>query len=208
MFHSLNRRGFIVVLSSPSGGGKSSLAKSLLLKEKENMYLSISITTRNLRPGEIDGSEYFFKTRDDFFQLLNSGQILEYTEIYDNFYGTPIKPVKEALSKGQDVLFDVDFAGAKSIKDKMPEDVVTIFILPPDLQTLELRLKSRAQDDEISIKKRLMCARDEIRQSINYDYIIINEDFDESTEKISAIIKAERQKSSRISNLKEILKTI
>ncbi len=183
----------ILILSAPSGGGKTSVAKKLLDQDK-NLQLSISATTRKARSGEFEGVHYFFKNRTEFIQMSKQNEFLEQAEIYGNFYGTPIKPVEEILSQGVDVLFDIDFQGAYQIMQKLPDQVVSIFIKPPNIQALKNRLQLRAQDSQNVIDQRLNQAEKEIAEAKNYEYVVINDDFDQAVEEIRHIITKERQK--------------
>ena len=181
----------IIILSAPSGCGKSSIAKKLL-ETDANLVLSISATTRQPRPGEVDGEHYFFKTKDDFKKI----HYLESAEIYGNFYGTPREFVEKKLLEGRDVLFDIDFQGAYQIINSAKGKVVSIFILPPDMETLRKRMIDRGQDEQNVIELRLEKAQSEIDHAKNYDYIVINDSFDQAIEEIRAIIFAERNKKT------------
>ncbi|CAK6508831.1 guanylate kinase [Rickettsia helvetica] len=187
-----NSKGLIIILSSPSGTGKSSLAKALL-KIDNNLRLSISTTTRKPRLGEVEGINYYFKTGLEFEELVKQNKFLEYAKIYDNYYGTPKEYVEMLLNQGLDVLFDIDWQGARSIK-KNAADVVAIFVLPPSIEILEQRLRNRATDNEEAIKLRMQSAQNEISHANEYDYVITNDDFDRTLKKIHAIIVAEREK--------------
>ncbi|ABV73900.1 guanylate kinase [Rickettsia canadensis str. McKiel] len=186
-------KGLIIILSSPSGTGKSSLAKALL-KIDNNLRLSISVTTRKPRLGEVEGINYYFKTGVEFEELVQQNKFLEYTKIYDNYYGTPKEYVEMLLNQGVDVLFDIDWQGARSIK-KSSTNVVAIFVLPPSIKVLEQRLRNRATDNEEAIKLRMQSAQNEISHANEYDYVVTNDDFDHTLKKIHAIIVAERRKS-------------
>ena len=181
----------IIILSAPSGCGKSSIAKKLL-ETDANLVLSISATTRQPRPGEVDGEHYFFKTKDDFKKI----HYLESAEIYGNFYGTPRDFVEKKLLEGRDVLFDIDFQGAYQIINNAKAQVVSIFILPPDMETLRKRMIDRGQDEQNVIELRLEKAQSEVEHAKNYDYIVINDSFDQAIEEIRAIILAERNKKT------------
>ena len=183
----------MIILSSPSGGGKTSIAKRLLELDKK-LSLSISATTRQIRPGEIDAVHYFFKSQDDFNQMIKSDQLLEYATIYDNSYGTPKEYVEDNLNQGFDVLFDIDFQGAYQIRKKTKARVVSIFILPPDIDELRKRLEARSQDSVETINKRLAIAQEEMKHAENYDYVVINDDFDRAVLEVEEIITAERKK--------------
>lgn len=185
-------KGLIIILSSPSGAGKSSLAKALL-EIDNNLRLSISTTTRKPRPNEQDGVNYYFKTKSEFEELVKQNQFLEHAKIYDNYYGTPKKHVENLLNQGLDVLFDIDWQGARSIKQNAV-NAVSIFILPPNLEILEQRLRNRAADNEEAIQLRMASAQAEISHSNEYDHIITNDDFNDTLQQIHAIILQERKK--------------
>lgn len=192
----LKNKALIIILSAPSGGGKTSIAKKLLEKD-DKLSLSISATTRSPRPGEVDGVHYFFKSKSDFNQMIDDNHLLETAEIYGNSYGTPLFAVEEKLAKDLDVLFDIDSQGAYQIMKKSRDQVVSIFITPPDLDSLESRLKLRAQDSQEIIDKRLNLAQEEIKQAKHYDYTVVNDDFDRAVKEIQSIIKEERKKREK-----------
>ena len=181
----------IIILSAPSGCGKSSIAKKLL-ETDANLVLSISATTRQPRPGEVDGEHYFFKTKNDFKKI----DYLESAEIYGNFYGTPREFVEKKLLEGRDVLFDIDFQGAYQIIKTAKAKVVSIFILPPDMATLRTRMINRGQDEQKVIEMRLNKAQSEIQEAKNYDYVVINDSFDQAVEEIQTIILSQRSKKT------------
>lgn len=185
-------KGLIIILSSPSGAGKSSLAKALL-EIDNNLRLSISATTRKPRPNEQDGVNYYFKTKSEFEELVKQNQFLEHAKIYDNYYGTPKKHVENLLNQGLDVLFDIDWQGARSIKQNAI-NAVSIFILPPNLEVLGQRLRNRAADNEEAIQLRMASAQAEISHSNEYDHIITNDDFNDTLQQIHAIILEKRNK--------------
>jgi len=195
--------GCVMVLSGPSGCGKTSLLKRLI-SDDPNITQSISYTTREAREGEIDGVDYYFTNQEDFETMLSNDELLEYTEIYGNFYGTPKKAIEKKINSGQDVVFDIDSFGAKAIKSKLPNNTFTIFILPPSHQELTKRLKGRAQDSEDTINKRLNSAREQIQTMHEYDYIIVNDKLDIAYAELKAILTAERLKRSRITNLESL----
>ena len=186
-------KALIIILSAPSGGGKTSIAKKLL-EQDNKLSLSISVTTRGPRPGEVDGVHYLFKAQPEFNQMLESDQFLEWAEIYGNFYGTPSRAVEDKLSKDMDVLFDIDSQGACQIMEKAHNPVMSIFITPPDLSVLEARLKSRGQDSQEIIDQRLKLAQKEISYAKHYDYVVVNDDFDRAVKEIQNIIEKERNK--------------
>jgi guanylate kinase len=194
----MNRRGLMLILSSPSGAGKTTLSRKLLEREKENgLVMSVSVTTRKPRPGETDGKDYFFVSHEKFLNMVAADEFLEHAQVFENHYGTPAAFVMEHLGKGNDVLFDIDWQGTRLITARAREDVVSIFILPPSMAELERRLKSRAQDSDEVVKKRMSKAESEISHWSEYDYVLINNDLDETLEKIDTILKAERMKRAR-----------
>ncbi|WP_253310098.1 MULTISPECIES: guanylate kinase [unclassified Rickettsia] len=185
-------KGLIIILSSPSGAGKSSLTRALLQID-DNLRLSVSATTRMPRPKEVEGISYYFKTKPEFEELIKQNMFLEYAKIYDNYYGTIKKYVDDLLDQGLDVLFDIDWQGAGNIK-QAASNVISIFILPPSLEILERRLKDRAEDSNDAIKLRMQSATSEISHAKEYDYIVTNNDFDATLKKIHSIIVTERIK--------------
>lgn len=197
MVKGVQSKAMIVILSAPSGGGKTSISKKILDDDK-NIKLSISVTTRNPRPDEKEAIDYFFKTVKEFQELKNADEFLEYAEVYGNFYGTPKKYVNEMLANGHDVLFDIDHQGAQQIKQKLSDQVVSIFIVPPSIEALRDRLESRGQDSDDDIKKRLKLAEEVISHSDNYDYVVVNDNFDQAVKEIQEIIKKEH--TERASN--------
>lgn len=196
MLLSLRSKGLAIILSSPSATGKSSLAKAVL-KIDSNLRLSISATTRRPRTDEVDGVSYYFKTKEEFNKLIEQDAFLEYANIYNNYYGTPKKVVEDLLSQGLDVLFDIDWQGTKLIK-KTLQNVITIFILPPSLSILQQRIKNRGQDSKESIMLRVKLATKEVYYAKQYDYVVINDDFDTTLETIYSIITSERSKRIRL----------
>lgn len=190
------RRGLMLVISSPSGAGKSTIARNLLEKDK-NINLSVSVTTRPRRQSEIEGIHYHFISKRDFERMRDNDELLEWAEVHGNFYGTPREPVEEAMAAGRDMLFDIDWQGAEQLQDKMKADVVSIFILPPTMTELQSRLHRRAEDTEEVIKTRLLNSRAEIEHWRDYDYVILNDDLQAAFEGIEAIVKAERVRRDR-----------
>ena len=190
------RRGLLVVLSSPSGAGKSTLTRKLLA-EDEHMSMSVSATTRSPRPGEIDGKHYFFISKDKFGSMIDQGEFLEHAKVFDNYYGTPSAPVEEALESGRDVLFDIDWRGAQQLTQAAADDLVRVFILPPDMRELERRLRTRAQDSDDVIAKRMAKSEAEISHWAEYDYVIVNRDIDAAMDELRMIIAAERMARRR-----------
>jgi len=197
------RRGLMLILSSPSGAGKTTLTRNL--KSENNLDLSISVTTRAKRPSEIEGVHYRFIDRTTFDTMRQHNDLLEWAEVHGNGYGTPRKEVEASLAAGRDVLFDIDWQGTQQIVKKARADVVTIFILPPSMAELRSRLIRRAEDAEEVIVKRLANARDEIARWSQYDYVIVNHDLQTAYEQIKAILTAERLKRSRAVGLNDFV---
>jgi len=196
MNEDISRRGLMLVLSSPSGAGKTTLSRRLL-EADGNIRLSVSATTRPMRPGEVHGKDYHFISADDFAAWVADGKFLEHAHVFGNRYGTPSHLVNDALSVGRDVLFDIDWQGTQQLKEKMRDDLVSIFILPPSHAELERRLRARAQDTEETVQKRMAKAADEISHWAEYDYVIVNTDLDKALADVQAILNAERLKRSR-----------
>ena len=192
----IQRRGLMLVLSSPSGAGKTTLSRQLLDNDKQ-IQLSVSCTTRQKRPGERDGVDYRFVDTATFRGMIERKQFLEYAEVFGNYYGTPSAPVDEAFAMGRDVLFDIDWQGTQQLRQKARADVVSVFILPPSAADLERRLHSRAQDSNEVIRKRMSRASHEMSHWAEYDYIVINHDVDEAFSEVQSILKAERLKRER-----------
>jgi len=190
------RRGLMVVLSSPSGAGKTTMTRSLLA-ENPDMAMSVSATTRKARPGETDGEDYFFISKEKFSEMSEDEAFLEWAKVFDHFYGTPRAPVEEALSEGRDVIFDIDWQGAQQLTQAAADDLVKIFILPPNMRELEKRLKTRAQDSAATIAKRMSKSEAEISHWAEYDYVIVNEDIDAAMQELRTIVAAERMRRRR-----------
>ena len=203
----INRKGLMFVLSSPSGAGKTSLARKLLELDKE-LFLSVSYTTRPPRPGEIDGQDYFFVNSNDFAFMKEKNEFLEYAKVFDYYYGTPKKPVKKILNKGRDILFDIDWQGTQQLMNNSKDDLVKVFVLPPSIEELERRLKERKQDKDEIIQKRMSKASDEMSHYAEYDYILVNDDFDKTIEEITSILNAERLKNHRQIKTQKIVKNL
>ena len=197
---SLARRGVLYILSSPSGAGKTTLARRLIAADP-GIAMSVSVTTRKPRPGERDGVDYYFVTQQRFEDMKAGGDLLEWARVFDNSYGTPRAAVMAAIDRGNDVLFDIDWQGAQQLSEKMKGDVVRVFVLPPSGQVLEQRLKSRAQDLADVVAKRMAAASAEISHWAEYDYVIVNSDLEDSVRAVTAILLAERLKRERLLGL-------
>jgi len=195
-FDGVERRGLMFVLSSPSGAGKTTLSR-MLIAETPALQMSVSATTRPKRPGEVDGRDYFFVDHARFEKMVANGELLEWATVFDNRYGTPRAPVEAALSSGQDVLFDIDWQGTQQLRDKSPNDVVSVFILPPSVSALEQRLHTRAQDSEDVIRGRMRKAGDEMSHFDAYDYIVVNDNIGIAFEAVKSILRAEQLKRDR-----------
>lgn len=192
----IKRRGLMLVLSSPSGAGKSTIARNLL-ENDTTLSLSVSVTTRPRRGSEIEGVHYHFRSHREFERLRASDALLEWAEVHGNFYGTPRESVEAAIAEGRDMLFDIDWQGALQLQEKMPADVVSIFILPPSMGELRMRLKRRAEDSDDVIEKRLKNARAEIEHWREYDYVVVNDDLDRAFSAVRCIVQAERLRRDR-----------
>ena len=192
----IRRRGLMLVLSSPSGAGKSTIARNLLESDPA-LELSVSVTTRPRRPSEIDGVHYHFVSQRDFDRLRDTDALLEWAEVHGNCYGTPREAAEQAMSEGRDMLFDIDWQGANQLVEKMPTDIVSIFILPPSMEELKSRLQRRAEDSAETIEKRLANAREEIGHWQEYDYVVVNDDLDRAYGAVRAIVTAERLRRNR-----------
>lgn len=200
------RRGLAIILSSPSGAGKSTLARRLMDWDP-TLRFSVSATTRKPRPGEVDGEHYYFKSREEFEQMVDADQMLEHAEVFGNFYGSPRGPVESAMQEGRDTLFDIDWQGGQQIRrSALAKDVVSIFILPPSIAALESRLRGRAQDSDEVIAGRMAQSRSEISHWAEYDYVIINNDIDEAEAQLKTILSAERARADRQPSLTEFVR--
>jgi guanylate kinase len=195
-FDGVERRGLMFVLSSPSGAGKTTLSR-MLVAETPALQMSVSATTRPMRPGEVDGKDYYFVNHIEFEDMVAKGELLEWARVFDNRYGTPRAPVDAALASGKDVLFDIDWQGTQQLRDKSPNDVVSVFILPPSVQALEQRLHTRAQDSEEIIRGRMKKAGDEMSHFDAYDYIVVNDNIGIAFEAVKSILRAEQLKRDR-----------
>jgi guanylate kinase len=203
----VRRRGLMLVLSSPSGAGKTTISRKLLERDG-NLSMSISVTTRPRRPGEVDGNDYHFIDAAEFDRLVGAGALLEHAKVFGNYYGTPRAAVEAALAEGRDVLFDIDWQGTQQLAEKAREDLVSVFILPPSTRELERRLQSRAQDSAAEVSRRMAKAADEMSHWAEYDYIIVNHDIESSTRRVQAILQAERLRRERQVGLSEFVKTL
>ncbi len=195
----MKQQNFVLIISSPSGAGKTSIVKKLM-ENDDKLIPSISVTTRDKRPNEIEGQDYFFVTQDEFDKLKNEGGFLEYANVFGNNYGSPKKFILDKIKEGFDILFDIDWQGAQSLKEKLGNLAVTIFILPPSMEELKRRLNSRNQDSEDVISKRMEKAHQEISHYNEYEYIIINKDFEKTIDIIQAIIRSERVRRHNFEN--------
>jgi guanylate kinase len=193
----IGRRGLMLVLSSPSGAGKTTISRRLLATERERMTLSVSVTTRRPRPGEVEGRDYFFIDDGRFASMVAKGELLEHARVFGHGYGTPRAAVETALAAGRDVLFDIDWQGTQQLRETARSDLVSIFVLPPDMKELERRLRERAQDSEQVVRGRMAKAADEMSHWAEYDYIVVNRDIETSVAQVRAILTAERLKRDR-----------
>lgn len=201
------RRGLLLVMSSPSGAGKTTLSRRLLAADA-NITMSVSVTTRTPRPGEVPGHDYFFISRQRFEEMIAGGELLEWADVFGNLYGTPRKPVEEALSQGRDVLFDIDWQGTQQLAQAMEDDLVRIFILPPTAEALRVRLINRAQDSAVVVAKRMAEAAREISHWPEYDYVVVNDEVEASHREIKAILQAERLRRRRRTGLTEFVRSL
>lgn len=203
----ITRRGLMLVLSSPSGAGKTTLSRRLLDSDPE-ITMSVSATTRRPRPGEVHGKDYYFLSTEDFGIMRNKDEFLESAKVFDNYYGTPRAPVDEALKAGRDVLFDIDWQGTQQLMENAEGDLVKVFVLPPSAYELERRLKARAQDSDEVVARRMEEASEEISHYSEYDYIIVNDDVDNTFRELQAILHAERLKLKRQTGLSNFVKRL
>ncbi len=193
---SIKRHGLMLVLSSPSGAGKTTITRDVLATDK-NIKMSVSVTTRSPRAGEIDGEHYYFLSQAEFEAMRDRGDLLEWAQVFDNYYGTPRKPIEAALNAGIDVVFDIDWQGTQQLRESKQAELVSIFVLPPSLHELERRLRARAQDPEEVIIKRMARAADETSHWAEYDYVFINNSLEQSITAVMGILQAERLRRSR-----------
>ena len=205
---SLSEKGILVILSSPSGAGKTSIARALVEGNEEFLF-SVSATTRKSRPGELNGREYHFLTVDEFRQKINDGQFLEHAKVFGNLYGTPLQAVRDSIGQGKDLIFDVDWQGGKQIRtSSLSKFVVSIFILPPSIKELHERLMKRAQDSSDIVKDRMRKSIDEIMHWKEYDYVIVNRDFDKTLNEVKSIIVSEKLRRFRNNKLEKFVQTL
>ncbi len=199
----MHRRGLLIILSSPSGAGKTTLARRLMVWDN-SLKFSVSATTRGIRQGEIDGEHYHFLDEAGFKAMVAGGEMLEHAHVFGHFYGSPIAPVAEAIEAGRDVLFDIDWQGAQQIRNSsLGKHTLSIFILPPSIRELKRRLEARAQDSADTIEKRMRKSWDEISRWDAYDYVIVNDDLDETEERLKTIVQAERMRRAQQPGLSE-----
>jgi guanylate kinase len=201
------RRGLMLVLSSPSGAGKTTLSRRLLELD-DNVTLSISVTTRKKRPSEMEGRDYYFIDRRRFDVLVERGELLEWAEVFDNYYGTPKKPVMDALAAGRDVLFDIDWQGTQQLRESARPDMASIFVLPPSIPELERRLHTRAEDDYETIHRRMAKVADELSHWSEYDYVVINDDLETAYSEVKTILTSERLKRERQPGLSDFVRRL
>jgi guanylate kinase len=205
--HAIARRGLMLVLSSPSGAGKTTLSRKLL-EADPGVELSVSVTTRKQRPGEVDGHDYHFIDAARFEAMVKQGELLESAQVFGHRYGTPRAPVQAALANGHDVLFDIDWQGTQQLRDKAAPDLVSIFVLPPSMSDLEQRLRRRAQDPDDVIRARMATAADEMSHWAEYNYIVINTDIDRAFNEVQTILAAERLKRERQTGLSDFVRRL
>jgi len=194
---SLPRRGLMFILSSPSGAGKTTIAHRLLAEEGEHLTMSVSATTRPMRPGEVDGKDYFFMNQASFDRMVEEDAFLEYAEVFGHCYGTPRAEIRAGLKTGQDYIFDIDWQGTQQLYQRAQGDVVRVFLLPPSIEALEKRLRSRGTDSEEVIQSRMARAKSEISHWDAYDYVVINDDIEHCFHKVKMILEAERLRRLR-----------
>ena len=204
----MSEKGVLVILSSPSGAGKTSIARALV-EENKNFLFSVSATTRKSRPGEVNGREYHFLTINEFRERINDGQFLEHAKVFGNLYGTPLEPVMESINNGKDLIFDVDWQGGKQIRSSsLSKFVISIFILPPSIKALQERLMKRAQDSSETVKDRMTKSIGEIMHWKEYDYVIVNNNFEQTLHEVKSIITSEKLRRVRNSQLEEFIETL
>ena len=208
MPETVNRRGLLLILSSPSGAGKSTLARRLMDWDK-SLRFSVSATTRAPRIGEEDGRDYYFRSHGEFAEMVDAGEMLEHAEVFGNFYGSPKAPVVAAMREGRDTLFDIDWQGGQQIRNSsLGRDVVSVFVLPPSIATLELRLRGRAQDSDAVIAARMEKSQSEISHWAEYDYVLINNDLETAFDELVTILRAERMRRDRQPGLTSFVRAL
>ena len=193
---SIHRRGFLLVLSSPSGAGKTTITRRLLDRDS-TLSLSVSVTTRPARPGEIDGRDYFFIDHPRFDAMVAAGELLEHASVFGHHYGTPRQPIEAALAVGRDIVTDIDWQGTQQLGATLPHDLVTVFVLPPTMAALEVRLRQRAQDSAEIVESRMAKSAEELSHWSEYDYVMVNRELDDSVAAVEAIVTAERLRRTR-----------
>ena len=204
----MSEKGVLVILSSPSGAGKTSIARALV-EENKNFLFSVSATTRKSRPGEINGREYHFLTVNEFRERIDNAQFLEHAKVFGNLYGTPLEPVMNSINHGKDLIFDVDWQGGKQIRSSsLSKFVISIFILPPSIKALQERLMKRAQDSSETVKDRMTKSIGEIMHWKEYDYVIVNNNFEQTLHEVKSIITSEKLRRVRNSQLEEFIETL
>ncbi len=203
----IKRRGMMFVLSSPSGAGKTTISRRMM-EIDDNLSLSVSITTRSQRQGEVEGRDYYFVSKDQFADMLMNDQLLEHAKVFDYYYATPRMFVEEALEAGRDVIFDIDWQGTRKLAKIARQDMVSVFILPPSLAELEKRLRTRARDSDEVVKNRMEKAEAEMSHWDEYDYVVINDDVDTAIEKVNSILRAERLKRERQQGLYDFVRDL
>ncbi len=206
----LQRRGLMYVLSSPSGAGKTTITRALL-KQNDNLLISVSATTRPRRSGEVQAQDYYFVDIPEFNKMVDQGDMLEHAKVFGHYYGTPRKPVEDALANGRDVIFDIDWQGTQQLDEMAREDLVTVFILPPSARELENRLRTRSKDTletDTQIRERMSKANDEMSHYLEYDYVLINQDIAHTIDQAQMILDAERLKRRRLVGLSDFVRGI
>lgn len=201
------RRGVMLVIASPSGAGKSSTTRRMLA-QNDNLSLSVSVTTRAMRDGEVEGKDYYFISREQFIAMREKGELLESAEVHGNFYGTPAAKVDDLIAAGKDIIFDIDYQGTQQLYEKRRPDMVSVFLLPPSIPELKSRLESRAQDSAETIARRLQNARIEIEHWAEYDYVLVNNDLEQTCESVTAILKSATLSRTRQSNMSGFIKDL
>ncbi len=202
-----SRRGVMLVIASPSGAGKSSITRTLLA-EQDNLTMSVSVTTRPMRDGEVDGKDYHFVSIEKFKAMRDAGELLEWARVHSNYYGTPVADVDQRIENGHDVVFDIDYQGTQQLYEKRREHLVSVFLLPPSIPELRARLKGRALDSDEVIARRLQNARTEMEHWAEYDYVLVNDDLAETTRKVTGILAAARIARTRQKDLSVFVKAL